>query len=269
MTTDRGLLQTWTQAAEEAARQAGTVLEQWREKFTVRSKGRFDLVTEADVAAQEAVRRCLSGRFPDHAFLGEETAAKGAAPSDPERPTWIVDPLDGTTNYVHGHPVYCVSIGLAYSNELVVGVIFDPSRNELFRAAQGLGAWLNGRPIHTTTTASLEEALISTGFPPDVAGQKVALAAWEHLSLTTQSLRRTGSTALNLAYVAAGRNDGFYTWQAWAWDAAAGVALIREAGGTATKPDGSPYDLAVPEIVATNGPLHPALLKELRGFVGG
>jgi myo-inositol-1(or 4)-monophosphatase len=247
-------------AAQEAAQRGGAVLQSWRKRISVREKGRFDLVTEADLAAQEAVRSCLLTQFPDHAFLGEEGGSFGEL----EQPTWIVDPLDGTTNYVHQMPFYAVSIGLAVGQELLLGVIFDPSRPELFHAARGQGAWLNGERLQTTDTAGLHHALLSTGFPPDLTGQEHTLETWRHFSLRTRSLRRTGSTALNLAYVAAGRNDGFWTHHAFAWDAAAGVVLVREAGGQATRTDGSPYELNHQDVLCTNGPLHPIMLSELR-----
>jgi len=294
-------LADWLDAAQEAARRGAAVLEDWRRRFTVREKARFDLVTEADLASQRAIQDFLHQQFPDHAFLGEESSeaspvalAPGEGSQDstlPWRtiepnapPTWIVDPLDGTTNYVHDCPLYCVSIGLLVRGELVVGVVFDPSRQEMFRAAIGQGAWLiktgtslsepgasvsepgalatGGRlqRLQTSRSERLEESLLATGFPPDLRGQERALDWWRHFSLHTRSLRRTGSTALNMAYVAAGRFDAYWGFDNHAWDVAGAAVLIREAGGTITSTSGQPFDPFRPDTLASNGPLHPVML---------
>ena len=287
-------LADWLDAAQEAARRGAAVLEDWRRRFTVREKARFDLVTEADLASQRAIQDFLHQQFPDHAFLGEESSeasplalAPGEGSQDstlPRRiiepnapPTWIVDPLDGTTNYVHDCPLYCVSIGLLVRGELVVGVVFDPSRQEMFRAAIGQGAWLiktgaslsepgalatGGRVqrLQTSRSKRLEEALLATGFPPDLRGQERALDWWRYFSLHTRSLRRTGSTALNMAYVAAGRFDAYWGFDNHAWDVAGAAVLIREAGGAITTTSGQPFDPFRPDTLASNGPLHPVML---------
>jgi myo-inositol-1(or 4)-monophosphatase len=258
-------LTAYREAACEAARRAAVVIEDWRRRFSVREKGRFDLVTDADLASQQAIRSYLHDHFPDHDFLGEEDARPHGRPGPDAPPTWVVDPIDGTTNYIHDCPLYCVSIGLQMAGELVVGVVLDPSRPELFEAAKGQGAWLNGRRLETSRTATLEESLLATGFPADLRGQERMLAWFRWFSLRTQSLRRTGSTALNLAYVAAGRYDGYWAFDNHAWDVAAGVVLVREAGGVVTNVDGSPFDPYTPDGVASNGPLHPLLLEALRG----
>src|SRR5437660_7038637 len=150
-------------AAQEAARRAAVVLADWRQKFQVREKGRFDLVTDADLASQKTIQEYLSGRFAGHAFLGEEDVGAKCRPGPDSPPTWIVDPIDGTTNYVHDCPFYCISIGLQIAGELVVGVIYDPSRDEMFAAARGQGATLNGRPLRTSSFERPEQALIATG----------------------------------------------------------------------------------------------------------
>jgi myo-inositol-1(or 4)-monophosphatase len=263
MTTDE--LTEYREAAAEAARRAAAVLEDWRRRFSVREKARFDLVTDADLASQQTIRAYLLGRFPGHDFLGEEGAGPRPRPGPDAPPTWVVDPIDGTTNYVHDCPWYCVSIGLQVAGELVVGVVLDPSRPELFEAARGQGAWLNGRRLETSRAGRLEEALLSTGFPADLRGQERTLDWWRYFSLRTRSLRRTGSTALNLAYVAAGRFDGYWAFDNHAWDVAGGVVLVREAGGVVTNVDGSPFDPYTPDGLASNGPLHPVLLEALRG----
>jgi len=306
-------LADWLDAAQEAARRGAAVLEDWRQRFSVREKARFDLVTEADLASQQAIWDFLHQQFPDHAFLGEESGevlktsgvsddpcskASGVShdpgsiivsaatpriaemkPSPDAPPTWIVDPLDGTTNYVHDCPVYCVSIGLLVGGELVVGVVYDPSRREMFRAALGQGAWLietgvsepgalatggRARRLQTSRSERLEESLLATGFPPDLRGQERALDWWRYFSLHTRSLRRTGSTALNLAYVAAGRFDAYWGFDNHAWDVAAAAVLVREAGGALTTTTGQPFDPFVPDTLASNGSLHPVLLEAFR-----
>src|ERR1043165_3796160 len=192
-------------AAKQAALRAADILESWREKFQVQEKGRADLVTDADLASQRSIQAYLLSVFPDHAFLGEEEGAAKARPGPDAPPTWIVDPIDGTTNYVHDCPFYCISIGLQIAGELVVGIVYEPSRKEMFAAARGHGAWLGPRRLQTSTAASLGKALLATGFPPDMRGQERTLDWWRYFSFHARSLRRTGSTALNLAYVAAGR----------------------------------------------------------------
>jgi myo-inositol-1(or 4)-monophosphatase len=257
-------LQVYLDAAQEAALRAARVLDDWQKKFEVRNKGRFDLVTDADVASQRAIQGYLAERFPGHAFLGEEELIESPVAGGRSAPTWIVDPIDGTTNYVHGFPFYCISIGLEIAGELVAGVIYDPSHREMFRAARGLGAWLNDQRLQTSSIASLEQALLSTGFPPDLRGNEKTLEWWRHLSFVTQSLRRTGSTALNLAYIAAGRFDGYWAFDNHVWDVAGAVVILREAGGTITNVDGTPYDPYTPDALASNGPLHSALLEEFK-----
>jgi myo-inositol-1(or 4)-monophosphatase len=252
------------EAAMAAAHRGAAILEDWRKRFKVQEKARFDLVTDADLASQRAIREFLLARYPDHAFMGEEEGLGQARPGSEAPPTWIVDPLDGTTNYVHDCPLYTVSIGLQVAGELVVGVVFDPSRQELFRAARGLGAWLGDQRLRTSRAERLEEALLATGFPPDLRGQERTLDWWRYFSLRARSLRRTGSTALNLAWVAAGRFDGYWAFDNHVWDVAGGTVLVREAGGLVSNVDGSPYDPYTPDALASNGPLHPVLLKCLR-----
>jgi myo-inositol-1(or 4)-monophosphatase len=256
----------WLAAAQEAARRGAAVLEDWRHRFSVREKARFDLVTEADLGSQQAIRVFLHKQFPDHAFLGEEdkAQAKAETPDPNAQPIWIVDPLDGTTNYVHDCPWYCVSIGLRVEGKLVVGVVFDPSRQEMFRASIGQGAWLGEKRLQTSRSERLEESLLATGFPPDLRGQERALDWWRHFSLHTQSLRRTGSTAMNLAYVAAGRFDAYWGFDNHPWDVAGAAVLIREAGGIITTTQGQPFDPFRPDTLASNGPLHPVLLEAFR-----
>jgi myo-inositol-1(or 4)-monophosphatase len=261
-------------AAKEAAHRAAVVLEEWRQKFQVREKARFDLVTDADLASQRAIQAYLAGRFPEHGFLGEEDlTSKKETPGGLRRsarqdvPTWIVDPIDGTTNYVHDCPLYCISIGLQVGSELVVGAVYDPCRKEMFAAARGQGASLNDRPMRTSSAQSLEQSLLATGFPPDLRGHEKTLDWWRFFSFKARSLRRTGSTALNMAYVAAGRFDGYFAFDNHVWDVAAATVLVREAGGMVTNVDGTVYDPYTPDALATNGPLHPHLVKIFRDGV--
>ena len=258
-------LEQWRSAAREAALRAAAVLEQWRGKFNVREKGRADLVSEADEQAQQAVRAFLLGRFPGHAFLGEEGDGAKSRPGPGAPPTWIVDPLDGTTNYVHDLPLYCVSVGLEVAGELVAGAVYEPSRGEMFHAAKGRGAMANDTPLRTSAEADLGRALLATGFPPDLRGNEQALDWWRWFSFNARSLRRTGSTAINLCWLAAGRLDGFYAFDNHVWDVAGGVVVLREAGGIVANADGSPYDPYRSDCAASNGPLQPALLAALRG----
>jgi myo-inositol-1(or 4)-monophosphatase len=256
-------LSDFLDAACEAARRAAVVLEQWRARFQVREKAHYDLVTDADLASQRTIYEYLGGRFPAHEFLGEEDVAHSRPGADAP-PTWLIDPIDGTTNYVHDCPMYCISIGLQVDGELVVGVVLDPTRPELFKAATGMGAWLNDKRIQTSATDRLEESLLATGFPPDIRGQERTLDWWRYFSLHARSLRRTGSTALNMAYVAAGRFDGYWAFDNHVWDVAGATVLVQEAGGLVTNIDGKPYDPYTPDALASNGPLHPKLLDALQ-----
>jgi myo-inositol-1(or 4)-monophosphatase len=257
-------LTVWREAACEAARRGAAVLAHWRGKFNLREKGYADLVSEADFEAQQAIRDYLLGRYPGHAFLGEEGEGAKSRPGPGAPPTWLVDPLDGTTNYVHDLPLYCVSVGLEVAGELVVGVVYDPSRDEMFHAAKGHGAKVNDTPLKTTPTAAIPRALLLTGFAPDLRRDGRALDWWRYFSLRARTLRRLGSTAINLAWLAAGRADGFYAFDNHVWDVAGGVVILREAGGAVTRADGSAYDPYEADIAASNGPLQPALLAGLR-----
>jgi myo-inositol-1(or 4)-monophosphatase len=252
-------------AAKEAARRAAEVLRYWRKRFQVREKGKCDFVTDADIASQKLIREYLLGRFPGHELLGEEDESRDRKPLVTSPPTWIVDPIDGTTNYVHDVPFYCISIGLQVAGELVVGVVYDPSRDEMFSAAQGRGMFVNDERHQVSTAAKMDAALVSTGFAPDLRGTEIALDWWRHFTFRVTSLRRTGSTALNMAYVAAGRFDVYYAFDNHVWDVAGGVVLVREAGGIVTNIDGSTYDAYSPDALVTNGPLHPLFVDTFRG----
>lgn len=255
--------------AVEAAKLGADQLESWRSRFNVREKARADLVTEADVAAQRAIQDHLKRHFPGHGFVGEEDSVgksiEETRPPANAPPTWVVDPLDGTVNYVHDLPAYCVSIGLYWQGKPQVGVIFDPRMNELFTAATGLGAFLNGAPIRVSACASLGEALLSTGFPANLDAQMRNLVVWKRLSGCTHGLRRTGSTALNLAYVAAGRFDGYWAFDNYAWDVMAGAVLVAEAGGTVTGVTGDEYDPFRMDIAAATPGVHGEMVAAAAG----
>ncbi len=258
-------LTAYLKAAREAARRAAVVLEDWKKKFQVKEKGRFDLVTDADLASQKTIHDYLASRFPGHGFLGGEDAAAKKRPDPDAPPTWIVDPIDGTTNYVHDCPLYCISIGLQIGGDMVVGAVLDPSRNEMFSAAKGQGAYVNETRLRTSSAQRLEDALLATGFPPDLRGNERTLDWWRYFAFRACSLRRTGSTALNMAYVAAGRFDAYYAFDNHVWDVAAATVLVQEAGGTLTNIDGTTYDPYTPDALVTNGPLHSLLVDIFGG----
>lgn len=213
-------------AAETAARAGGEVLRDWRGRFGISKKGPKDLVTEADIAAQRTIREILLGRFPEHGFIGEEGEAERQVP--PLR--WMVDPLDGTSNYVHGFPAYCVSVALAVGDRLLAGAIYDPVADECFTAIRGGGAALDGVPLQTANPAGLDDALVAVSFPPHVSAESQAVADFLAVVPHVHSVRRTGSTAINLAYLAAGRLDGFWVRRIACWDVAAGLLIAGEAG---------------------------------------
>jgi myo-inositol-1(or 4)-monophosphatase len=268
-TPDRAQLAEFLSVAVEAARRGAAELESWRSRFSFREKSRADLVTDADHASQKVVKETLLAAFPGHLFVGEEEcvgkSAEETRPPAGAPPVWVVDPLDGTANYVHDVPAYCVSIGLWAGGKPVVGVIHDPRMNEVFTAAAGLGAFLNGKPIKVSSVAKLGDGMISTGFPASHAAHARNLEAWAKVIAHAQTLRRTGSTALNLAYVAAGRFDGYWAYDNWAWDVMAGAALVAEAGGQLSTADGRAFDPFRPDLIATNGRFHPELLAALTG----
>lgn len=228
---------------EAAARAGGRVLLDWVGRFGVSNKGPRDLVTEADFASQREIRQIVLGAFPDHGFIGEESLPEHAADGQPGGQSggqqaaggpplrWMVDPLDGTSNYVHGFPAWCVSIALARGDEILVGTVYDPVRDECFTAQLGAGARLNGKPIRVSGCVLLSDALVALSFPPHVSTESVAVADFLAVVPHVHSARRTGSTALNLAWLACGRLDAFWVRRIACWDVAAGLLIFREAGG--------------------------------------
>jgi myo-inositol-1(or 4)-monophosphatase len=253
---------------EKAVRRAGDLLRDRMGKVTVRLKGRADLVTEADLAAQEVIRQTVLGAFPDHVLLGEEDAAPGtggrpaAGRAAADQYRWIADPLDGTTNFVHQLPFFSVSLALEHNGQLLVGAVYDPSADECFTAAAGCGAMRNGAPIHTSRVTTLGDALVSAGFPNVVTDDTPDLKMFLAAMRVCQGFRRTGSAALNLAYVAGGRFDAAWSFSTKVWDVAAGVLLIREAGGVivSTSGVGSPLEDGT-YLAAANPELHAELIE--------
>jgi myo-inositol-1(or 4)-monophosphatase len=247
------------ETCERAARSAGQILLDWVDRFSPREKAPADLVTEADLASQDEIRRILLSEFPDHAFLGEEGGDRGAANA---QYCWLVDPLDGTTNYVHHIPHYCVSIALERRGQLVCGAVFDPVSRECFTAEQGNGAFLNGRELAVSQVQTIEEAVVVVSLPPKVQPGSRDLVELNRVTVACQAIRRTGSAALNLAYIAAGRFDAYWGGNTKPWDVAAGALLIQEAGGVITGTGGGPLRLDDPRFVAASTkPLHDAMLR--------
>jgi myo-inositol-1(or 4)-monophosphatase len=255
------------EAALSAAKEAGEVLRKgfgWQ--HSVRYKGEVDLVTEVDEQAEQVIREILLGAFPAYGILAEE----GGEQTGEEDARWIVDPLDGTTNYAHGLPIFCVSLALERVGEVVLGVVYDPIREEAYVAERGGGATLNGESIRVSDTDELIQALIATGFPYDRPKMPEALELFGRFAAITRGMRRLGSTALDLCYVAAGRLDGYYERGIWAWDIAAGALILEEAGGKVTDYQGGMLDLEDRQIVASNGTLNAAMTKltgeDVRGW---
>lgn len=243
--------------AVQAAMAGGDVLKQWFRKVTARSKScAADLVTEADEAAQTAIHNLILKQYPEHNFLGEE----GLLRTDGKEPyRWVIDPLDGTTNYFHGFPFFAVSIGVEFEGELVAGVIYDPTREELFTACQGQGAYLNDQRLRVSEAALLQQSMLVASFPPGAKRDSTPIQQFLRVIPHAQTIQRTGSAALNLAYLAAGRLDGFWSYSLKAWDMAAGVLIVREAGGQVSKMSGAPLALEIPDLLATNGVIHAEL----------
>ena len=234
--------------------------------FRVDKKGTIDLVTEIDVACERMARQLLGERFPDHDILAEEFGG-AAAGEGRSRYRWVFDPLDGTTNFAHGLPIFCASLGLEIDGRRAVGAIYDPSRKELFTAERGEGAYLNGRRIRPSATDALIDALLVTGFPYDMHKQGPDLIQlFGRFMGTARAVRRLGSAALDLCYVAAGRFEGFWEQHLKPWDVSAGALVVEEAGGRVTGMDGSPFDAAAGHLVASNGPLHDQMLAVIREF---
>jgi myo-inositol-1(or 4)-monophosphatase len=249
--------------AVEIALEAGKFLKgKFHETHDVTYKGEIDLVTEADRGCEALLIARIEKAFPGHGILAEET--RGSAQT--KEFTWIIDPLDGTTNYAHQYPVFCVSIALQRDGEVIVGAICNPMLEELFVVEKGKGAFLNGRRLCVSATADLSRSLLATGFPYDIrVNPDNNINYFAALAVKAQAIRRAGAAALDLAYLAAGRFDGFWELQLRPWDTAAGCLMVTEAGGVVADLFGGPFDLYSPHILATNGRIHGAMEEILRG----
>jgi myo-inositol-1(or 4)-monophosphatase len=249
--------------AIRAAREAGAILQDYAARgFQIENKGRINLVTEADLASERHITQLIGSHFPSHRILAEEGGASGHPGED--NYVWIIDPLDGTTNYSHGFPCYAVSIGIELHGKAVAGVIYDPTRDELFAAERGAGATLNGNKIRVSAVDHLERALVVSGFPYDVRERmEEYLPAWREFLKHTQGVRRLGAAAIDMCCVASGRMDGFWENGLNPWDTAAGWVIIEEAGGRVTKLDGSPFDNYSASLLCTNGAIHDQMLAVL------
>lgn len=241
------------------------LLEKQGRVLEINYKGDTNLVTEADLAAEHLIIEQIRSHYPRHAILAEESGGSEGFgyTSEKSEYKWIIDPLDGTTNYAHGYPCFSVSIGLEFRGEIILGVIYDPTRDEMFTAERGAGAAMNGRRIKVSATAELQHALVCTGFPYDVRTRPNFAHHFVNFILNSQGVRRDGSAAIDLAYVACGRFDGFWEEHLKPWDCAAGVVIIEEAGGKITRFDGSPLNLYSSQSVASNGLIHQQMLDVL------
>lgn len=221
-------------------------------------KGAINIVTDVDLASEKLIREAISTYYPRHEILAEEGGLAQSA-SDYR---WVVDPLDGTTNYAHGYPVFCVSIALEYKGETILGVVYDPMRDELFTAERGGGAWLNNRRIRVSDTSDLMHSLLSTGFPYDIRTSTLTnLDHWANFAMNAQALRRDGAAAIDLCYVACGRFDGFWELNLSPWDTAAGALLVEEAGGRISDFKGGKFSNYEPQVLASNGLIHDRMIE--------
>jgi len=252
--------------AAEIAREGGALLMQYFvQNVAIEYKGDADLVTIADRTSEKLLVERIHDTWPQHDILGEE----GTSTKSGSDYRWYVDPLDGTTNFAHGYPVFCVSLGLEYRGDLIAGVVYDPTRDELFAAEKGKGATLNGKPIHVSKTTKLAESILATGFPSHKRHKNPNIHFYHQLTLRSHGVRRAGSAALDLAYVACGRFDGFWEFNLNPWDTSAGVVVVREAGGMVGNFSGGPFDISSREVLASNGLIHEELLKNFQEIFAG
>ncbi len=259
---DKTFLKDALQLAEKAAREAGSILTDYFHKsFKIEYKGDINPVTEADLLSQEKIISILKSEYPHHGFIAEEgdTYKQAEAPY-----RWIIDPLDGTVNYSHGHPFFCVSLALMKDDEIVAGLVFAPLLNELFTAMKGGGAYLNGAPINVSSCETINRGLLCTGFPYDIQeSHEDVLGHFHNFVMAAQGIRRDGAAALDLCYVACGRFDGFWELKLYPWDVAAGGLIVIEAGGRITDYKGAPFDPFAGNVLASNGTIQDQMLSVL------
>jgi myo-inositol-1(or 4)-monophosphatase len=260
-----GPLQDFLTPMQDLAREAGALLMSFFGKVAIEYKGDVDLVTEADRGSEKLIVERIRRQWPDHDLIGEEGSRRETG-SDYR---WYVDPLDGTTNFAHGFPVFCVSMALEHRGERIAGVVYDPTRNEMFAAEKGGGSRLNSAPIHVSKTARLAESLVATGFPSHKRHKNPNIHLYHQITLRSHGVRRAGSAAIDLCYVASGRFDAFWEFNLNSWDTAAGVLLVQEAGGKVTNFSDAPFSIDSREVLATNTILHGEMLKEFREIFAG
>lgn len=250
--------------ASKLALEAGKILKAgFSKRMTVTYKGRIDPVTEIDLKSERFIVNRVKRRFPSHDIVTEENTARRTHGAEFR---WIIDPLDGTVNFAHGFPIYCVSIAVECQGEVIAGAVCDPERNELFHATLGGGAYLNKRPITVSTERNLERALLATGFAYDIGTSKTNnLGFFARMAKEAQGLRRPGSAAIDICWLAAGRLDGFWELKLHPWDTAAAELILREAGGKSTRVNGRPFSIYDPDLLASNGLIHGAMRKVLQG----
>ena len=248
------------------AREAGALLMGYFDRhIKIEYKGDADLVTAADRKSEALIRERIRQTWPGHDVMGEEEGLRDTG----SEYRWYVDPLDGTTNFAHGFPVFCVSMGLQHRDRMIAGVCFDPTRNEMFAAERGKGAFLNDKPIHVSKVANLAESLVGTGFPSHKRHKNPNIHFYHQITLRTHGVRRAGSAALDLCSVACGRLDGFWEFNLNPWDTAAGVLIVEEADGRVTDFEGDAFQLNSRETLASNGLIHDALVREFQQIFAG
>ncbi len=248
--------------AVEIAREAGKILlDKFGKKINISKKGDIDLVTEADLASEKFIIEKIKSHFPNHSILAEESGE--AVLIGDSKWKWIIDPLDGTTNFAHGYPCFCVTLAVEHNDEIVIGVTYDPTRDELFTAEKGKGATLNNKWIRVSETKQMSEAMLVTGFPYDISQRDNFAGHFVKMLLGSRAVRRDGSAAIDLAYVACGRFDGFWEEGLKPWDVAAGILMIEEAGGQISHFDGSAYNIYQPPFCASNSLIHAEMLSVL------
>lgn len=259
----RSELKTLTAFATDLALKGGAILKQgFNHVRRITYKGRIDPVTEFDVKTEKFITQRIRRAYPSHSVLAEE----GSAAADSSEYRWVIDPLDGTVNYAHGFPVYCVSIGLEYRGEIVVGAVYDPERDEMFWSARGQKAFLNRKPITVSTETKLERSLLATGFAYDIGtAQRNNLGLFARMARQAQGVRRPGSAALDICWLSAGRIDGFWELKLHPWDTAAATLILTNAGGTISRLNGRRFSIYDKDLLASNGRIHNAMKKVLTG----